>query len=114
VSARAIVAGGQIKSRDEYFDAASILSLSSAEDDAVVAHILALAAAFKGHDQGRKLSAETLDHLLLVHKRAQLFATQMSTGPDAKPIEPSDTSLHEVVRRAYSIGAGAKGGKKSR
>lgn len=105
--AREIVAAGALKSKQDLFLAAQLMGRSSREADLLSAHVLALAATFRGHDQGLATCARTLDRYLVAIGRPPRFgavadAASGSSGPT------SLTPLHDVVLRAYGLDPASK------
>lgn len=93
---RDIVAGGSIESARDFEMAAQILLSSSDADDLLLAHVLALAASFRGVENGLAVSATTLDRYLLATGRGQLLGTVKQD--DGKLREPSKPAPEVVVR----------------
>jgi hypothetical protein len=108
---------GELAKDEELYQAASILYSGETPEQLLHAHILAVGAAFKGHPDGKRLSAATLDRWLLSLKRPQRFGTQSDKGAAGAPLEPWDKTLHDVVRKAYGLtplNPEPKGGKKAK
>jgi len=102
--AKEIALSGELESKEEYFTAASILAAGEGEGDLLLAHIFALASAFRGHDDGRALAADTLDRMLCAMKRAPIMGTKSDKAGDAV-VTGSDMCVHEAVRAAYGLRA---------
>lgn len=64
----------------------------------LVAHVAALAAAFRGSDEGLDLAARSLDRYLLAQGRGQLLGTVLDE--EGKPGTPLRLAP-EVVLRGY-------------
>ena len=98
--ARAIAAGGTLKSEKEFALAARVLSASPAPDDLLWAHVMTLCAAFKARNEtARAVCAESLDRWLVALGRPQCFDTVQEDG---KPKEPN-TPDAEFIRREYGL-----------
>lgn len=74
-----LVKVGSLKRSRDLYEAAMILQHGKGSEDFLLAHILASAAAFRGHKQARWLSAATLDRYLHDVGKAQVFGTQFRT-----------------------------------
>lgn len=74
-----LVKAGRLKRTRDLYEAAMILQHGKDPEDFLLAHILASAAAFRGHKQARWLSAATLDRYLHDVGKAQVFGTQFRT-----------------------------------
>jgi hypothetical protein len=96
-SVRAIVAGGEIESAKDYAAAARLLLGSPEESDLLLAHVLALAAAFEEHEEGMSLAAETLDRFLIATGRGQLLESLL--GAAGEPVEPRKPAPEVVLHR---------------
>jgi len=75
---RALLAAGQIKSAQDFHDAAYVFQHGTTPDDYLLAHILAVEAVVKGDDTSKWISAATLDRYLQEIGRGQVFGTQYS------------------------------------
>lgn len=73
------IKAGTLKSSTDLYGAAIILQHGQNADDFLLAHILASAAAFKGHKKARWLAAASLDRYLQNIGKAQVFGTQYRT-----------------------------------
>ena len=72
----------------------------------LLAHILATAAAFQGHEPAIKLSASTLDRYLNTVGRPQVFGMQLRKMPweDEFSPEPFDREmLPDFIRQLYNV-----------
>lgn len=98
--ARAIVLSDALESENDFFAAAQVLLHSRDADDLLMSHVCAVAASIQGHEDGLRLSAETLDAFLLACGRPQIFGT--ARGADGKP-RPPCTLAPEVVLRGYGL-----------
>jgi hypothetical protein len=98
--ARAIAAGGTLKSEKEFALAARVLSASPAPDDLLWAHVMTLCAAFKAKSEAtRAACAESLDRLLVALGRPQRFDTVQEDG---KPREPR-AAVAEFIRLGFGL-----------
>ncbi len=101
---RELVASGHLQSAEDLADAARLLLRSSDEKDLLVAHIVALCAAFEEHPAGLTLVLESLDRYLLATQRGQIFGTvKDASGALVEPIALAP----EVVLRGYGLLAAA-------
>jgi len=104
--AREIVLGDSLKADKDFDLAARVLLASSAPEDLLSAHVLALCAAFKARTPGsRVLCAETLDRFLLAIQREQCFDT---VREDGKPKEPR-RQLQAFILREYGLAPASTG-----
>ena len=71
-----LLANGGLACPDDWYRAALIFQHGFAPDDYLLAHILASAAAFEGHEPARRLAAATLDRHLGRVGQPQVFGTQ--------------------------------------
>ncbi len=101
VRTRQIVDAGALRSAKELFTAARILSRCADADDLLESHVCAVAACFQGHEEALRLSAETLDRLLLAMGRPQILGT--ATGDDGRPLQPCAPPLPAVILRGYGL-----------
>jgi hypothetical protein len=100
---RQILDQGLLSDREDYFNAALVLQHGEEPADFLMAHVLATIAGFKGLEDGKWLSAATLDRFLHKIDRPQLFGTDYQSrdhGPWTQ--EPYDTSVPDSVRAEYN------------
>ncbi len=97
---RQIVASGALESNKDLATAAQLLMKSTEENDLLLAHVLALCAAFQKHPDGQRLATEALDRYLLASGRGQLLGTAKSA--EGKVVEPVKLAP-EVVLRGYGL-----------
>ncbi|MGH9777508.1 MAG: hypothetical protein ACRD5I_03780 [Candidatus Acidiferrales bacterium] len=103
-----IVRAQQLDTADDYFHAAMILQHGDAPEHYLLAHVLANVAAFKGHKQGRSLSAATLDRYLASIKQNQFFGTQFFAEAslsfqDMKLHPPLNGLVTEALRNEFHV-----------
>lgn len=67
---------GSVKTGQDYWFAALIFQHGEKPEDYLLAHALALTAAYKGNRNGRWLAAASLDRYLLSISRKQTYGTQ--------------------------------------
>jgi hypothetical protein len=75
---RTLLAAGQIKTAQDFHDAAYVFQHGTTPDDYLLAHILAVEAVVKGDETSKWISAATLDRYLQGIGRGQVFGTQYS------------------------------------
>src|SRR5262249_25087385 len=92
-------ASGTLESGKDFARAAELLEKSPSPEDLLVAHLLTLAAAFRGQGD-LKASAVSFDRYLLAIGQKQVFDTVKS--PEQTPAEPR-APLPEVVLRGYGL-----------
>jgi hypothetical protein len=83
IALRGMLAAGEIKTGDDFMDASYIFQHSDKPDDFLFAHILAIAAVFRGTTAAKFIAAATLDRCLQFIKQPQVFGTQYLTDPNA-------------------------------
>jgi hypothetical protein len=100
-----LIAAGELKSADNYYDAAFIFQHGSGPDDFLLAHVLASVAVAKGNADARWIAAATLDRYLHSIKRGQIFGTQYDRD-DNNPWtqEPYDRELvPDALRTVFGV-----------
>ena len=91
---RAMLAAGEIKTGDDFRDAAFIFQHGDSADDCMFAHILAMEAMARGTESARFIAAATLDRYLQAIKQPQVFGTQYSLDSSAsQPAHVDATSM---------------------
>jgi hypothetical protein len=91
---RRMLAAGEIKTGDDFRDAAYIFQHSDTPDNCLFAHILAVEAVFRGTTAARFIAAATLDRYLEFNKQPQVFGTQYQTDRNVPlAVRPSGLSL---------------------
>lgn len=92
---RQLITKGEVKSAQDYHDAAFIFQHGSKPQDYLLAHILATAAVAKGDANSLWIAAATLDRYLQSIDKSQVFGTQYFQPEDSKPWtqDPYDREL---------------------
>jgi hypothetical protein len=88
---RALLAGGGLKTGEDFYDAAFIFQHGETAEDYLFAHVLAMEAVLKGYDVAKWVAAATLDRYLQIIHQPQIFGTQYPLDPN-KPHPPEDTT----------------------
>jgi len=96
----AILATGKVESAEDYFRSALIFQHSNSAEDHLMAHILATVAGYKGHKQGRWLSAAALDAYLRSLDRRQIFGTAYLIKGD-RGLDPK--FLSDALREEFCV-----------
>ena len=97
-----LLAAGSVRTGQDYFFAALIFQHGEIPEDYLLAHVLALTAAYKGNRNGRWLAAASLDRYLLAVSRQQIYGTQF-TGKAGDTVQADyDTDLLDDTLRATS------------
>ena len=97
-----LIAAGQVRCPVDLYRAALAYQHGYSPRHYLVAHILATAAAFQGHEAAVKLSASTLDRYLQRIGRPQVLGTL--PGEDNWTLEPFDREmLPDFVRQLYNV-----------
>lgn len=73
---RSMIAAGEIKSGDDFRDAAVLFQHSDDANNCLFAHVLAMEAMARGTESARFIAAATLDRYLQFTKQPQIFGTQ--------------------------------------
>lgn len=101
-----LIAAAELRCPADFFHAAMVYQHGHSPSHYLLAHILATAAAFQGHEPAVKLSASTLDRYLGTVGQPQVFGTQLRKMPwegDLSP-EPFDREmLPDFVRQLYNV-----------
>lgn len=101
-----LIAAGEVRCRADLYRAALVYHHGYSPRHYLLAHILATAAAFEGHEPAIKLSASTLDRFLRRIGRPQVLGTQLGEipGEDQLSPEPFDREmLPDFVRQLYNV-----------
>lgn len=102
----ALIAAAELRCPADFFHAAMVYQHGHSSSHYLLAHILATAAAFQGHDPAIKLSASTFDRYLGTVGQPQVFGTQLRKMPwedDFSP-EPFDREIvPDFVRQLYNV-----------
>lgn len=115
---RAMLAAGEIKTGDDFRDAAFIFQHGDTAEDCLFAHILAIEAIVRGTAAARWIAAATLDRYLQFTQHPQVFGTQYITDrnvplpahaapspiPFGRTLEPyNETFLSDPVRTDFCV-----------
>lgn len=113
---RAMLANGDLKTGEDFYDAAFIFQHGEAADDYLFAHVLAMDALVKGYDMAKWIAAATLDRYLQIVHQPQIFGTQYPLDPDKPhPVSPAgrfigrtqqpynDTLLPDSLRTDFCV-----------
>lgn len=118
VSLRAMLAAGEIKTGDDFRDAAYLFQHSDDANDCLFAHILAMEAMARGTTAARFIAAATLDRYLQFTRQSQVFGTQYQVDrnvpltvhnsglplPYGRTLAPYDeTFLSDFVRSDFCV-----------
>ena len=79
---RALLAGGELKTANDFEEAAFIFQHVEDAEHCLFAHVLAMEAVVKGDASARWIEAATLDRYLQLIKQRQVFGTQYETDPN--------------------------------
>lgn len=95
---------GELKTGQDYEDAAFIFQHGDKPQDYLLAHILAVDAIEKGRAAARWIAAATLDRYLQSVKEPQVFGTQYLLSGSAATQEPYDTTLlSDALRQEFCV-----------
>jgi hypothetical protein len=92
---RAMLAQGEVKTGDDFHDAALLFQHGEDADDYLLAHVLAVEAVIRGDDRSKWMVAATLDRYLQMIGKAQVFGTQYPLDPNV----PSDSAADPHAAR---------------
>jgi hypothetical protein len=97
--------GGQLKTGDDFYDAAFVFQHGDAASDYMKAHLLAMVAIARGQPDAPWIAAATLDRYLQEIGKPQALGTQFSGSEDGKfTQEPYDRTLaSDAMRRALQV-----------
>jgi hypothetical protein len=94
VTLREMLASGEIKTGDDFTDAATIFQHGNPAEDCLFALILAMEAMARGRAAARWIAAATLDRYLQFTEHPQVFGTQYITDPHVPlRVQPSGLPL---------------------
>lgn len=79
---KALLAAGDLKTGEDFKEAAFIFQHGNNPDDCLFAHVLAMEAVIKGSDSAKWMEAATLDRYLQSIGRPQVFGTQYPLDPN--------------------------------
>jgi hypothetical protein len=118
VTLREMLASGEMKTGDDFTDAATIFQHGNTAGDCLFAHILAMEAMARGTPAARWIAAATLDRYLQFTKQPQVFGTQYISDPNVplrvhpsglplpfgRTLEPyNETFLSDSVRTDFCV-----------
>lgn len=84
---RALLAAGELKTGEDFHEAAFIFQHMDDSEHCLFAHVLAMEAVLKGSDEAKWIEAATLDRYLQSIGQPQVFGTQYPLDPNL-PHEP--------------------------
>jgi hypothetical protein len=79
---RALLAAGELKTGEDFHEAAFIFQHGNNSEDCLFAHVLAMEAVQKGSDEAKWIEAATLDRYLQAIGQPQVFGTQYPLDPN--------------------------------
>lgn len=79
---KALLAAGELKTGEDFQEAAFIFQHGDNTDNCLFAHILAMEAVLKGSDEAKWIEAATLDRYLQSIGQPQVFGTQYPLDPN--------------------------------
>lgn len=79
---KALLAAGELKTGEDFKEAAFIFQHGDNTDDCLFAHVLAMEAVLKGSDEAKWIEAATLDRYLQSIGQPQVFGTQYPLDPN--------------------------------
>lgn len=82
VKVKALLAAGELKTGEDFHEAAFIFQHADNTDNCLFAHILAMEAVLKGSDEAKWIEAATLDRYLQSIGQPQVFGTQYPLDPN--------------------------------
>lgn len=100
-----MVRASQVVAADDYYNAALVMQHGEVPEDFLLAHELAMVAAFKGRADAKWLSAASLDRLLQSIGRPQSFGTQYQYKGDSPwTQDPMDrTAMPDALRKEFGV-----------
>jgi hypothetical protein len=104
--ARSLMSAGELKTAQDFHDAAFIFQHGLQADDYLLAHILAIEAIVKGDASSKWIAASTLDRYLQAIGKSQVFGTQYSGSTNEKGTtqEPYDRILiPDALRNDFCV-----------
>jgi len=105
VRTRQLLDAGALNSADDYYRAAFVFQHGITTDDILLAHVLAVAATARGHPEGARIAAASLDRYLQRIGQPQIYGTQYLT-PDRQNTtqEPYNRALvPDALRTALGV-----------
>jgi hypothetical protein len=112
----------RLAAADDFYHAAMVLQHGEGSEDILLAHILAAAAGFRGHEKAQWLSAAALDRYLHRTEQPQRLGTQYvrvrpdepyRLDPDAPWSQGASTRTLRGARERTSGGSPIRSGKRS-
>ncbi len=95
---------GSVKTDQDYWFAALIFQHGEKPEDYLLAHVLALTAAYKGNRNGRWLAAASLDRYLLSISQKQVYGTQFTgKAGDTVQADYGADLLDDTLRAASCV-----------
>jgi len=96
---------GQLKSGDDFYDAAFVFQHGDTANDYMKAHLLAMVAIARGQPNAPWIAAATLDRYLQEIGKPQALGTQFTSSEDGKfTQEPYDRTLaSDAMRKALQV-----------
>jgi hypothetical protein len=79
---KALLAAGELKTGEDFHEAAFIFQHGNNSEDCLFAHVLAMEAVLKGSDEAKWIEAATLDRYLQSIGQPQVFGTQYPLDPN--------------------------------
>lgn len=79
---RAMLAAGQVKTGEDFKEAAFVFQHGNSPEDCLFAHVLSLEALARGDGSAKFIAAATLDRYLQLVKQPQIFGTQYPLDPN--------------------------------
>ncbi|HUC52979.1 MAG TPA: hypothetical protein VMR90_02975 [Candidatus Cybelea sp.] len=79
---RALLAAGELKTGEDFHEAAFIFQHRNNPEDYLFAHVLAMEAVVKGSDEAKWIEAATMDRYLQSIGQPQVFGTQYPLDPN--------------------------------
>jgi hypothetical protein len=104
---RDIIAGGNIRTGADYYNAATVLHRGEKVDDFLSAHEMAVAALALGETRARWLAAASQDRYLVAIGRPQRFGTQYAaaSGGEAAGLRETTEGISDNLRRVMGVPA---------
>lgn len=99
-----MVRASQVVTADDYYHAALVMQHGEVPEDFLLAHELAMVAAFKGRADAKWLSAASLDRLLQSIGRPQHFGTQYQLKGDSWTQDPFERmAIPNSMRKEFGV-----------
>ena len=92
---------GELKTAQDFADAAILFQHGEGADDYLLAHVLAMEAVIRGDASAKWIAAATLDRYLMILGKSQIFGTQYPADSEAAklPARPLvDARVSNVLR----------------